>query len=86
MSEEAQEYIKNNEFNLQFGGRGIAKQKYAKLQQENEYYKYILIEFEKWLVEKTKSTKLSLIEIITFKRCLEELQELKEDNNEKSND
>ena len=78
MSKEQKEYIKNNEFNIQFGGRGIAKQKYAKLQQENEYYKNILTEFEKWLEERIKSTKLSLIEIITFKRCLEELQELKE--------
>ena len=47
---------------------------------------YILTEFEKWLEEKINSPKLSLIEIITFKRCLEELQELKEGKNEKSND
>ena len=51
---------------------------FDKLQQENEHSIYILTEFEKWLEERIKSTKLSLIEIITFKRCLEELQELKE--------
>ena len=41
--------------------------------------KNILTEFEKWLEEEIKLTKLSLIEIITFKRCLEELQELKKE-------
>ncbi len=45
---------------------------------EKRYYENILTKLEKWLEEKINSPKLSLIEIITFKRCLEELQELKE--------
>ena len=95
MSEEQKEYIKNNEFNIQFGGRGIAKQKYAKLQQENEYYKNILTEFEKWLEEKINRLEKMNIDIlnpiysdivyskIELKRCLDKLQELKGENNEK---
>ena len=91
MSEEQKEYIKNNEFNIQFGGRGIAKQKYAKLQQENEYYRNILTEFEKWLEERYKqqTETLNKMEEDNIERpyvksrkylveeCLDKLQELK---------
>ena len=47
-------------------------------EEEHQRLNNILTEFEKWLEEKINSPKLSLIEIITFKRCLEKLQELKE--------
>ena len=57
----------------------IADHKYASEIEDKYLIEHnILTEFEKWLEERIKSTKLSLIEIITFKRCLEELQELKE--------
>ena len=48
------------------------------LQESKRITENILTDFEKRLEEKINSPKLSLIEIITFKRCLEELQELKE--------
>ena len=56
---------------------------YIALSESKHILENILTEFENWLEEKINSPKLSLIEIITFKRCLDKLQELKRDNNEK---
>ena len=57
----------------------VAEHKYASRMEDKYLIEHnILTELEKWLEEKINSPKLSLIEIITFKRCLERLQELKE--------
>ena len=49
---------------------------YIALSESKHILENILTEFENWLEEKINSPKLSLIEIITFKRCLEKLQEI----------
>ena len=65
------------------------------MQQENEHYKNILTEFEKWLEEEIEKRKdanvLDPIQVgdyyikIVLKTSLDKLQELKEGKNEKNN-
>ena len=85
----SEKYIELKKENLIFEGKTEKEKKINEtifdlclendaLYEENKDLKHILIEFEKWLKERINPPKLSLIEIITFKRCLEELQELKE--------
>ena len=51
MNKEQKKYIKNNEFNIAFGGRGILKQKFAELQQKNILLQHQLEEKNKVIDE-----------------------------------
>lgn len=52
--------------------------KILKLQQENEHYKYILTEFEKWLIKTYYLYVPDISQNSTVKRIYDKLQELKE--------